>query len=277
MAITSNTQKITGTTNVPYDSGIYTQENFIEVAGAGNNIFAFQDLTVKANLTLTGQSGDTTYIEATLGDFNVRQNGKNIYFESGNAVLKIGLSALSNNKTTGTVITTLIFLDGSVTISNKAGSKRVSINGLDDNGAASSQLIPTSKTAAAITVNPDGSNITALDYFTAPDAHQTYDLTTSVDTFVGTALVDVFDALPVNKTTGDLASTLTNYDSIDGGAGVDVFNIYSNGGFNELMPSTVTVKNVETINVLNTKVSEFVFSRIAVVHSWFPVLLALTS
>ena len=29
--------------------------------------------------------------------------------------------------------------------------------------------------------------------------------------------------------------------------------------------------------LLITKVSEFVFSRIAVVHSWFPVLLALTS
>ena len=29
--------------------------------------------------------------------------------------------------------------------------------------------------------------------------------------------------------------------------------------------------------ILSTKVSEFVFSRIAVVHSWFPGLLALTS
>ena len=74
MAITSNTQKISGSSAVPYDSGTYTVENFIEDADAGNNIFAFQDLTVKANLTLTGQSGDTTYIEATLGDFNVRQN-----------------------------------------------------------------------------------------------------------------------------------------------------------------------------------------------------------
>ena len=53
-------------------------------------------------------------------------------------------------------------------------------------------------------------------------------------------------------TTGELANTLTNYDSIDGGAGVDTFNIYSdNQGYNNLMPSTVTVKNVETINVYN--------------------------
>ena len=36
--------------------------------------------------------------------------------------------------------------------------------------------------------------------------------------------------------------------------------------------------SIETeIENLNTKVSEFVFSRIAVVHSWFPGLLALTS
>ena len=30
-------------------------------------------------------------------------------------------------------------------------------------------------------------------------------------------------------------------------------------------------------STINTKVSEFVFSRIAVVHSWFPGFLALTS
>ena len=255
MAITSNTQKISGSSAVPYDSGTYTVENFIEVAGAGNNTFAFQDLTVKANLTLTGQSGDTTYIEATLGDFNVRQNGRNVYFESGNAVLKIGLSALSAKTT---VTTTLVFLDGSITLSNKPGSKKVFINGLDDNGAASSQAITSSKTAVAVTVNPVANNA-ALNYFTAPDAHETFNLTTSVDTFVGTALVDVFTALPVNVVSGDLANTLTNYDSIDGGAGVDTFNIYTNAAsttnpdptYNSLMPSTVTVKNVETINAYN--------------------------
>ncbi len=35
--------------------------------------------------------------------------------------------------------------------------------------------------------------------------------------------------------------------------------------------------SIECRRSIVTKVSEFVFSRIAVVHSWFPVLLALTS
>jgi hypothetical protein len=80
---------------------------------------------------------------------------------------------------------------------------------------------------------------------------KTFDLEGGQDTVVGTAEGDTinakFDEL------GD--DTFTAFDSIDGGAGVDTFNIYtaedgadeSNFGF----PTGASVKNVEIINIYN--------------------------
>ncbi|MQU19292.1 hypothetical protein GHN41_23040 [Pseudomonas helleri] len=77
-------------------------------------------------------------------------------------------------------------------------------------------------------------------------------LTTGADTFVGGSSADVFNALTV-KADGADASTLTGFDSIDGGAGNDTLNIYSNGvgKENASLPASATIKNIETINVYN--------------------------
>lgn len=83
-------------------------------------------------------------------------------------------------------------------------------------------------------------------------------LTVGADSLVGSSGSDVFNALPVNVTTGAAASTLTAFDSIDGGAGNDTLNIYANGDadatkvFNGSLATSATVKNVETINIINT-------------------------
>ena len=79
---------------------------------------------------------------------------------------------------------------------------------------------------------------------------QTFTLTTGADTFVGGASGDVFNALSV-KADGVDAITLSAFDSIDGGAGKDTLNIYSNGVVNVGL-NGATVKNVETINFNNT-------------------------
>lgn len=79
---------------------------------------------------------------------------------------------------------------------------------------------------------------------------QTFTLTTGADTFVGGASGDVFNALSV-KADGAPATTLSAFDSIDGGAGKDTLNIYTTGAEN-LGLNGATVKNVETINVYNT-------------------------
>lgn len=78
----------------------------------------------------------------------------------------------------------------------------------------------------------------------------TKSLTAGVDTLVGTAGDDVFNATPVNAT-GTTANTLTTFDSIDGGAGKDTLNIYTDGTSNILQAGTV--KNVETINIFNAE------------------------
>ena len=75
-------------------------------------------------------------------------------------------------------------------------------------------------------------------------------LTTGADTFVGGASADVFNALTV-KADGADATTLSPFDSIDGGAGKDTLNIYSNGVQNAGL-NGATVKNVETININNS-------------------------
>lgn len=80
----------------------------------------------------------------------------------------------------------------------------------------------------------------------------TFTLTTGADTFVGGASTDVFNALTV-KADGGPATTLSAFDSIDGGAGNDTLNIYSDGTDNVGL-NGATVKNVETINILNSGV-----------------------
>jgi len=75
-------------------------------------------------------------------------------------------------------------------------------------------------------------------------------LTVGVDTLVGTAGDDVFNAIPLNAA-GDATGTLGAFDSIDGGAGKDTLNIYADGTNN--ITQTGTVKNVETINIFNAE------------------------
>ena len=79
---------------------------------------------------------------------------------------------------------------------------------------------------------------------------QTFTLTAGADAFVGGPSADVFNALNINAA-GTAADTLTAFDSIDGGAGKDTLNIYSNGIQNVGLNGAI-VKNVETININNS-------------------------
>lgn len=79
-------------------------------------------------------------------------------------------------------------------------------------------------------------------------------LTAGADTgaaFTGTDKGDVFNALTINAA-GTPDTTLSAFDKINGGAGIDKLNIYSNGTtLNGTMSAFTTVENVEIINIYN--------------------------
>ncbi|MYM97357.1 beta strand repeat-containing protein [Duganella vulcania] len=72
-------------------------------------------------------------------------------------------------------------------------------------------------------------------------------LTTGVDTLVGTAANDVFNAVPSATNT----ATLTALDSIDGGAGTNTLNVIDtvDAGHAFAVPTSVTIKNIQNVNV----------------------------
>lgn len=80
----------------------------------------------------------------------------------------------------------------------------------------------------------------------------TYTLTTGADTPVGGNANDTFNALTI-KADGTPATTFSAFDSIDGGAGVDTLNIYTDvaNNFNDVLPGNLVVKNVEIVNIKN--------------------------
>ncbi len=75
-------------------------------------------------------------------------------------------------------------------------------------------------------------------------------LTAGADPVAGTSGNDTINALTVNAA-GAAATTLSAFDSIDGGAGADTLNIYNDNTNNTSLPTSATVKNVETINIFN--------------------------
>lgn len=82
-------------------------------------------------------------------------------------------------------------------------------------------------------------------------AGKTFMLTIGADTITGTSGNDTIKALSVGAD-GAAATTLSGFDAIDGGAGVDTLNIYTDAtGNNGQLPASATVSNVEIINIYN--------------------------
>lgn len=76
---------------------------------------------------------------------------------------------------------------------------------------------------------------------------QTFTLTTGVDTgasFIGGAGNDTFNAFSVGS-----AESFSAFDNIDGGNGNDTLNVVSAHGAAFTVPTTATVKNIETANI----------------------------
>jgi len=88
-------------------------------------------------------------------------------------------------------------------------------------------------------------------------AGKTFVLTTGIDSFMGTAGNDTFNAYPVKQSDGSDANTLNTWDAIDGGAGNDVLNIFVKAGFNAAQVGSI--KNIDTINIDNSDAGDQLF------------------
>lgn len=85
-----------------------------------------------------------------------------------------------------------------------------------------------------------------------PNQGETFNLTAGPDTLTGTNLNDTFNALTV-RADGTDATTLSAFDSIDGGAGEDTLNIYTTNTLNAAFLTSATVRNVEIVNIFNSQ------------------------
>ena len=79
---------------------------------------------------------------------------------------------------------------------------------------------------------------------------ETFMLTAGADNIAGTSGNDTVTALTINAA-GAAATTLSAFDSIDGGAGTDTLNIYNDNTNNTSLPASASIKNVENINIYN--------------------------
>jgi hypothetical protein len=102
-------------------------------------------------------------------------------------------------------------------------------------------------------VTPDPASVTAakeaIDNNLAGD---TFILTTGADTLNGSTGNDEFRALSVGADGKD-ATTFSAFDALDGGAGRDTLNIFSDAGkgANAGFPANATVQNIEVVNFNN--------------------------
>lgn len=75
-------------------------------------------------------------------------------------------------------------------------------------------------------------------------------LTAGADDITGTSGDDTIRALTINAD-GGVATTLSAFDSIDGGAGQDTLNIFNDNTSNTSLPASASIENVEIINIFN--------------------------
>jgi hypothetical protein len=112
----SNKKTITGSSTVN-DSGTFTTQTWVETTAAGVNSYVIQSATTRASLTLRG-SGDDIYIDDSASAFQIKASGKTITLQSDTQKITIALSSVSK---TNAVAASLHFLDGVLSVGNKAG------------------------------------------------------------------------------------------------------------------------------------------------------------
>ncbi|BBD98242.1 hypothetical protein SAMIE_1017430 [Sphingobium amiense] len=204
-------------------------DNLTGVTFGGNVFGAAGTETVTYTNNATGivvdQNVEQVRLAGATSSYTFQQAGNQLLvFSSGAQVARITLQ----NDTNGTLIS---FANG--TVEAKVSASGLTLGGTTVPSTAASPVVPTTI---------DSSSGTAV---------QTLTLTPGPDTFVATNGDDVFNALTVSAA-GDEANTLSDFDDLDGGAGSDTLNIFTDANNNRTLPSTASIQNIETVNIINT-------------------------
>ena len=165
--------------------------NYIELNGSSGNTFVLQADTLKSAITLKGNN--TIYVEGNLADYQFSQKAKTVTMIDGDHTYSFTLSTMTSSRV---VTTTMVFLDGQITMSNANKTNKVSLRGLDDDGAALNQEL--TKTPTVVKINADSANTTAATFFSdetkAADAAEAAAILDVQNTAYANAVVQIYQA-----------------------------------------------------------------------------------
>jgi S-layer protein len=163
-----------------------------------------------------------------------------------NAALAITQGALANTSTQGVIDAALVTKTAAAAADFTTSLDTIpKINSYAGDAAAAAARGLLLQVTATTDLTAFHTNVTnAISGLIVPVVVSTA-LTTGVDTFAGTSANDVISA-----TLGGTAPTLTAFDSIDGGTGVNTLNINDFGTGGTITPlSGITVANIQNLNV----------------------------
>lgn len=154
--------------------------------------------------------------------------------------------ANSAQGTDATAIANKIAAANAFTTALDTTAEIVGYSGMAANESARQWLATVTDTTASLTAATGSINTAITSAVDAGNvaAGKTYSLTIGVDTITGGTGADTINA---NYDVTNAAATLSALDNIDGGAGNDTLNDTATAAIS--VPSTATVKNVETVNL----------------------------
>lgn len=220
---------ITGAKN-PVD--VFGQAGGLEAVFIGSN---------NDNAVTVNQSVEQVLLSGATTSYTYVQQGGSIKVMSGTTLVT---TVFAQTDTNGTQLT---FSNGTVDVKFGTGADA---NTLFFGGVKVDATTPTTITPLAI----DSANTSTG--VPGGGASSVFNLTASIDTYLGTTGNDIINANPIAAGVELQATTLNSFDTIDGGAGTDTLNIVvgdtaqGSGDFANAMQQG-TIKNVEIINITN--------------------------
>ncbi len=226
--------------------------------GLDHEAAATVELTVHASST--GANGQPTEVPLAV-TVNVND------IQESDAVFKDAMLSIDENEAEGMVGTVTAtdaegdavayrLAEGSpegFSIDGATGAVSYKGDGLDHEEAATVDLTVIATSIGASNMATDVSKtftVNVGDVDDVPDAPQTFDLTPGRDVhpeFTGGDADDTFFAVPERSNEGNYVPVLDDFDSLDGGGGVDTLRISNSGLDEDVELGVETIKNIENV------------------------------